>query len=312
MRKTILRTLILTVLLFTLLSATAYAETATLTGDDVNLRSGPGMNYEVLGCFEKGTEVTVHDRSNAEWVSVTVNGVRGFMSSSYLSVSGGEKTVRPAETGSEDGEKGYINAMYVRFRSGASEEASILGEYNSGTPLTITGTTGDWTAAIINGTSGYVYSGYVTRGTPPAAQQSEPQATSASAGDGTNAVLIKDDVYLFNGPSFYSDIRGAFNKGERLTVSEVNGDWATVSIYGYPGYMYKANISLDSNPTPTPAPTQAPAPTPTPAPQPTPTPRIPQIETPVSDLPAPAPYTPAPAPERSWRRCSSSPPPARG
>ena len=44
MRKTILRTLILTVLLFTLLSATAYAETATLTGDDVNLRSGPGMN----------------------------------------------------------------------------------------------------------------------------------------------------------------------------------------------------------------------------------------------------------------------------
>ena len=40
MRKTILRTLILTVLLFTLLSATAYEETATLTGDDVNLRSG--------------------------------------------------------------------------------------------------------------------------------------------------------------------------------------------------------------------------------------------------------------------------------
>ena len=285
MRKIILRTLLLTILLFTLLSATAYAETATLTGDDVNLRSGPGVNYEVLGCFEKGTEVIINDRSNSEWYSVTVDGVRGFMSSSYLSVNAGETPAQPAETG---GETGYINAMYVRFRSEASLDATVLGEYNTGTALTVTGTNGDWTLVVINGTSGYVYSSYVSRGTvQEPAQQPEseptPAPTAEPVSDGTNGYLCKDDVYLYCEPSFYSDIKGAFNKDARLIIREVNGDWATVTIQGYPGYIHTSNITRDSDeptstpqPTPTPAPqptpTLTPQPTPTPAPQPTPTP----------------------------------------
>ena len=34
-----------------------------------------------------------------------------------------------------------------------------------------------------------------------------------------------------------------FNKGERLNVIETNGDWLTVSIYGFPGYVYKENVT---------------------------------------------------------------------
>ena len=273
MRKTILRTLLLTILLFTLLSATAYAETATLIGDDVNLRSGPGMNYEVLGCFEKGTEVIVHDRSNDSWYSVTVDGVRGFMSSAYLSLTGGETTEQPTETTGTIGEAGYINAMYVRFRSGASLDASVLGEYNNGTALTVTGTSGEWTAVIINGTSGYVHSSYVSLGTANGgtteepAQQPEPQTTPEQPSDGTNAFLCKDDVYLYCEPSFYSDIKGVFDKNDRLIIREVNGDWATVTIQGYPGYIHTDNITADSAAPSTPeaSPEPTPAPTPTPA-----------------------------------------------
>ena len=40
----------------------------------------------------------------------------------------------------------------------------VLGEYFSGTKLTITGTSGDWTAVRINGKAGYVYSTYVGKG----------------------------------------------------------------------------------------------------------------------------------------------------
>ena len=52
-----------------------------------------------------------------------------------------------------------------RFRSAASMSASILGEYNYGTALKITGVSGDWTAVTINGQAGYVYSQYVAEGT---------------------------------------------------------------------------------------------------------------------------------------------------
>ena len=44
MRKLILRTLLLTILLFALLSANAYAETATVTGDDVNLSTTTSLS----------------------------------------------------------------------------------------------------------------------------------------------------------------------------------------------------------------------------------------------------------------------------
>ena len=88
MRKKLLRMLLLIAVLGGLFSTVAYAETATLTGGNVNLRSGPGMNYEVLGCFAEGTVVVVNDRSDAHWYSVTVEGCQGFMSAQYLRRSG--------------------------------------------------------------------------------------------------------------------------------------------------------------------------------------------------------------------------------
>lgn len=35
-------------------SATVTANASTITGQDVNLRSGPGSNYDSLGMFDKG------------------------------------------------------------------------------------------------------------------------------------------------------------------------------------------------------------------------------------------------------------------
>ena len=40
--------------------------------------------------------------------------------------------------------------MYVRFRSGPSTDSTILGEYNTGKELSVTGYSGDWTACVIN------------------------------------------------------------------------------------------------------------------------------------------------------------------
>ena len=50
MSKKFLRTLIAVLLVCSMLTIpTAYAESGTVTGSDVNLRSGPGTNYTVEG-----------------------------------------------------------------------------------------------------------------------------------------------------------------------------------------------------------------------------------------------------------------------
>ena len=96
-------------------SLTAYAESAVVTGSEVNLRAGPGTNYRVIDCLTRGSSVTVTDRSGDTWYAVDYNGQSGFMAAAYLDIS--EDDYRGVTISSNAGE-GYINAMYVRFRSG--------------------------------------------------------------------------------------------------------------------------------------------------------------------------------------------------
>ena len=167
MRKSVIRTIAIALLISVLLVIPAFAENATVTASDVNFRSGPGTGYSILDCLPKGVSVTVTDRSNSSWYAVNYNGRDGFMSSMYLSVqadsgeSGGAEVIVDGEA-----QPGTINAMYVRFRSGPSTDSTILGEYNTGKELSVTGYSGDWTACTIDGQSGYVYSQYVTTTAP--------------------------------------------------------------------------------------------------------------------------------------------------
>ena len=96
MSKKFLRTLACVLLVcFMLPFGTAFAESATVTGSDVNLRSGPGTNYPVIDCLPKGEVVTITDRSNPDWYAVIHDGQSGYMSSRYLQIveeQGGEET----------------------------------------------------------------------------------------------------------------------------------------------------------------------------------------------------------------------------
>jgi cell wall-associated NlpC family hydrolase len=192
MRKNVLRTLLAAALMSTCFGLSAYADSAIVTGSQVNLRSGPGTNYWVIDCLDIGTSVTVTDRSDSNWYAVDYNGQSGFMSAAYLSVS--ETSYAADTTVSSDDASGYINAMYVRFRSGPSSDASILGEYNRGKAVTITGTNGAWTACTIDGQSGYVYSQYVS--------------TAVQQSGSTEQVSSSVDIFLspfVGGDSYQSD-----------------------------------------------------------------------------------------------------------
>ena len=319
MRKFLLRTLMLTLLLASLFTITAFAEDAVVTGSDVNFRSGPGMNYEVLDCLPKGATVTVNDRSNSQWYSVTYNGRSGFIAASYLRLvtsapasageilvdDGGDSAVAPAPAApsvpaasgpttvtvqgeapaaapsapASSGTPGSINAMYVRFRSGPSTDSTILGTFNRGTALTITGSSGGWTAVVLNGTAGYVYSQYVSQGsvaaetpasapaptpTPAPAQQAPVQtevsveapaptpapsapveaAPAAPVPAGAVTVYIGADYVRFrSGPSTSSTILATFNRGKAISATGTVGSWTAAVVDGMSGYIYNQYIS---------------------------------------------------------------------
>ena len=64
--------------------STSNSTSTMYTTDRLNLRKGAGTSYSVITTLDKGVAVTVHSSSNG-WSKVSVNGMTGYVSSSYLS-----------------------------------------------------------------------------------------------------------------------------------------------------------------------------------------------------------------------------------
>ena len=285
MRKRLLKTLAFSALLCTLLTVSVFAEDAEITGNNVNFRSGPGTDYAIYECLPKGTVVTVTDRSDSEWYSVTYGDHSGFINSAYLSVSDAPVEQAPAEpepvaVTTDAASSGSVNAMYVRMRSGPGSDYSILGEYNSGTALTVTGSSNGWYAIVINGQSGYMYADYVTVGaavdsaaetpaptpepTPEPTPQPEPVQEPVSAG-ASSGHIQGDYVYFRSGPSTSYAIYDCLLNGTSLTITGLSGDWYAVTVNGQSGYVYSTYVVNEGGEVAV-LPEQTPEPTPEPVP----------------------------------------------
>ncbi len=180
MHRKIFRILGAALLTASMMSVPALAETAVVAGSDVNLREGPGTNYRILDCLPWGTSVKVTDRSDDTWYAVEVDGQPGFMSAQFLNILG-EQQQQELETPEPagEGDPAWVNAMYVRFRSGPGSDYSVLGEYNRGKTLTVYSLEGAWAGCSIDGRSGYIFADYLTFGVPDGAVQAAPSPTPA-------------------------------------------------------------------------------------------------------------------------------------
>ncbi|MBV0912515.1 DUF1236 domain-containing protein [Rhodobacteraceae bacterium ASV31] len=68
-----------------LLSSAAYAQTTTTAWTDLNLRAGPGPQFEIIGVIPANGEVTVEGcLETASWCKVNHVGMDGWASGDYL------------------------------------------------------------------------------------------------------------------------------------------------------------------------------------------------------------------------------------
>lgn len=130
--------------------------------DYVNLRKGAGTSYGVVICMRKNTKFTYVDEKlyNSEWYKIKLdNGTVGYIHKKYASIlntgTSTDKTVT-----------GYINTDYVNLRSGAGTSYSIKTCMRINTAVTFLSTdvyNSSWyNVKLNNGTTGYVYTKYVT------------------------------------------------------------------------------------------------------------------------------------------------------
>ena len=203
MAKRFLKTTVVSVIFALTLAVSASAATAggATTTTAVNFRTGAGTNYGIISTLPAGTHVVVSERSSGNWATVVYNGTVGYISSDYLK--------RANDMDASFG-TGTIDGSYVRMRSGASTSSSILGTYNSGTTMTVTGVSGAWYKVNYNGTDGYVHSDYVSL---------SGVTSSGGSASGSNGSVKGSDVRMRSGPGTNYSILGTYPTGTPLAVT---------------------------------------------------------------------------------------------
>ena len=227
----------------------ACAETRTVTGGWLRLRTAPSYSAATITSYPTGTQVTVLGESNG-WCNVrTSDGRVGYMVSRYLSAqntgtggggtgSGGSGVVGTATVVSPNG-------LGVRLRSGPSTAYGILRVCPVGTVVQILSSGTNWSYVRVGGINGYMMSIYLASGggitpTPP-------------VGPGYTAFVISANglgVRLRSGPGLNYGILGVYSVGTRVTVLNHGAVWDYIRIGTRTGYMMNTYLTTSGGITP--------------------------------------------------------------
>ena len=132
MRKKHICALVLAACLPSLVSVSACAEQAVVTGSEVNVRNGPGTVYGISASVSRDTTVEVLDRSDPDWYQISWDGKSGYVSSQFLSLTEGASSAEV--TVDRETSSGSINGMHVYLRAAPSTSSAVLGTYKSHAP----------------------------------------------------------------------------------------------------------------------------------------------------------------------------------
>ncbi|PVE79278.1 hypothetical protein DC421_25520 [Priestia megaterium] len=197
----------------------AYAATVTykVTASKLNVRSGAGTNYGIIGSVVKDQTLSVVSKSGS-WYKINYNGRTGYVSSDYVQASG--ITTPPAESTTYT-----VTASTLNVRSGAGTSYAAIGSVTKGQKLSVVSKSGSWYKINYSGRTGYVSSDYVqASGTTPPAESTTYTVTASTlnvrSGAGTSYASI-----------------GSVTKGQKLSVVSKSGSWYKINYNGRTGYV---------------------------------------------------------------------------
>lgn len=144
------------------------------------------------------------------------------------------------------------NGGVLNVRNRANKGATILTKLSNGSPLVVTGYTGQWLQVNANGVTGYVPSRYVT-GSTGAAQTYSTQPVAGNVYNGGQYYVIVNPtnnfVNLRAQPSKESQILGVYYYGYQLKVLSENNGWCQVldEATGKTGYIMQSLVQRINN-----------------------------------------------------------------
>ena len=208
------------------------------SGNYVNLRSGPSLDYSVLMRVTSGTSITIVDDSY-EWnyVAVPASGttVYGYMHDSLID----RGAVATASVTTKYGGK-------VNVRSGPGSSYKSLGSLATGTRVTVLLRGNGFSKISGGGMTGYMANNYLTlTGSSSGSSGSTGSVTSTTAY--VNNPRSTQVLNLRESPSQTARSIGQYRNGTQVKVVSYGSTWCEVYVGTRHGYMMTQYLSFNGS-----------------------------------------------------------------
>lgn len=130
----------------------AYADNVRIDADNLNIRSGPGTVYEVIGEANTGESYPLVSQKE-EWAEIEFGGQTGWVAIDFITIE-----TENNETAADSKETSItIPQNNTQIRSGPSTESDIIYFADEGSQYEITGEKDGWYEISVEDREGYIY-----------------------------------------------------------------------------------------------------------------------------------------------------------
>ncbi len=249
----ILLTFLLFVLLLSTINPSIYADTAQVKSSTVNVRSGPGLEHEVIRQIQAGNSFTILSIKDS-WIEIDLaNDQRGWVADWLVDVK-----VEQQNTTSEQLLEATVEILNVR--SGPSTSFKIVDKIAPGTSYPLLESDGEWSKITLSDTRvGWVSSQYtrlidkITVQNEIEPIHTEPNTNSSNNNTSedqteevnvTTTVIVNTEILnLRKSPSLDAEIVKKLSLGTEAKKLQSNDEWSEVQLEdGTKGWVFRTYV----------------------------------------------------------------------
>ena len=239
-----------------------------ISANQLNVRTSPNENGQVIGTLHKNDKVNVLDKSIDGWYKIDFNGRRAYVSSKYVNLISYKNNEVKTEVKKEPIEgigKVNINTA-LNVRQASTTNSRIIGSLKGGEKVNIISESNGFYKIEFNNSYGYVYSKYISKDgdsekvqvvkqgevkkekvdeskkEAKATPKAEPVVLAVRSLNKTGIVNVSSSLNVRSSASTSSKVIGSLSGNTKVTIVGEEGAFYKIEYKGSHGYVAKEYV----------------------------------------------------------------------
>ena len=239
-----------------------------ISANQLNVRTSPNENGQVIGTLHKNDKVNVLDKSIDGWYKIDFNGRRAYVSSKYVNLISYKNNEVKTEVKKEPIEgTGKVNInTALNVRQASTTNSRIIGSLKGGEKVNIISESNGFYKIEFNNSYGYVYSKYISKDgdsekvqvvkqeevkkekvdeskkEAKATPKAEPVVLAVRSLNKTGIVNVSSSLNVRNEASTSSKVIGSLSGNTNVTIVGEEGAFYKIEYKGSHGYVAKEYV----------------------------------------------------------------------